>query len=83
MIFHFLKNIAQLATEVSEIPLTNIEAGEKESEFSTDFDVEQFIEEIRKLGCLWNTSLTSYKDRNAKQNAWQIISKIFNKDGKH
>ena len=77
--------IANPATEPSGAPLTSIEAGETEEErgVSTDFEVELFIEEIRKLGCLWNTSLSSYKDRNAKQNAWQILSNIFNKDGKN
>ena len=74
--------IGNQATESSETTLANIEASEKE-EVSTDFDVELFIEEVRKLGCLWNTSLSTYKDRNAKQNAWMIISKIFNKDGKN
>ncbi|XP_028418946.1 uncharacterized protein LOC114544533 [Dendronephthya gigantea] len=81
------QNISNSATEQanpaidsSEAPLTNIEAGEEERGMSIDFEVELFIEEIRKLGCLWNTSLSSYKDRNAKQNAWKILSNIFNKD---
>jgi hypothetical protein len=40
----------------------SIEAGEAEEErgVSKDFEVELFIEETRKLGCLWNTSLSSY-----------------------
>ncbi|XP_028396781.1 uncharacterized protein LOC114532138 [Dendronephthya gigantea] len=71
---------ANPAIESSEAPLNNIEAGEEERGMSVDFEVELFIEEIRKLGCLWNTSLSSYKDRNAKQNAWKILSNIFNKD---
>ena len=57
--------IANPATEPSGAPLTSIEAGETEEErgVSTDFEVELFIEEIRKLGCLWNISLSSYKDK--------------------
>ena len=34
------------------------------------FDTDIFIEEIREFGCLWNTFLSSYKDKNAKNNAW-------------
>ena len=48
----------------------------------TVFDKELFIEELRQLGCLWNTSLPSYKDRNVKANAWKNLSQIFDRDGK-
>ena len=48
----------------------------------TVFDKELFIEEIRQLGCLWNTSLPSYKDRTVKANAWKKLSQIFDRDGK-
>ena len=46
------------------------------------FDKELFIEELRQLGCLWNTSLPSYKDRTVKANAWKKLSQIFDRDGK-
>ena len=39
-------------------------------------------EELRQLGCLWNTSLPSYKDRTVKANAWKKLSQIFDRDGK-
>ena len=48
----------------------------------TVFDKELFIEELRQLGCLWNTSLPSYKDRTVKANAWKNLSQIFDRDGK-
>ena len=47
----------------------------------TVFDKELFIEEIRPFGCLWNTSLPSYKDRTVKANAWKKLSQIFDRDG--
>ena len=46
------------------------------------FDKELFIEEIGQLGCLWNTSLPSYKDRTVKANAWKKLSQTFDCDGK-
>ena len=51
-------------------------------EVETVFDKELFIEELRQLGCLWNTSLPSYKDRTVKANAWKKLSQIFDRDGK-
>ena len=47
-----------------------------------EFDRELFIEEVRSLPCLWNTSLVGYKDRAIKINAWKKLSSIFNRDGK-
>ena len=69
---HFFQSTATGSSETTE-------ASEKEREVSTDFDVELFIKEIRKFASLRSTSLSSYKDRNAKQNRWQIICK----DGKN
>ena len=47
-----------------------------------EFDRELFIEEVRSLPCLWNTSLVGYTDRAIKINAWKKLSSIFNRDGK-
>ena len=47
----------------------------------SEFDTEMFIQEIRQLPCIWNTSISSYKDRNVKANAWNTLKTIFNKDG--
>ena len=47
------------------------------------FDPEIFIEELRQLPCLWNTSLSSYKDRNVKTNAWKKLEALFNKDSEY
>ncbi|XP_057295971.1 uncharacterized protein LOC130624932 [Hydractinia symbiolongicarpus] len=46
----------------------------------TEFDKELFIEEVRKFPCLWNIYSTDYKDRNIKNNAWQELARIFQKD---
>ena len=35
------------------------------------------VEKLLKFGCLWNTSLSSYKGRNAKNNARQKLSNLF------
>lgn len=45
-------------------------------------DKEFFIEEVRQLSCLWDTSNPSYKDRTVKANAWKKLSEIFDRDGK-
>jgi len=47
-----------------------------------EFDKEFFIEKVRQLSCLWDTSNPSYKDRTVKANAWKTLSEIFNRDGK-
>lgn len=47
-----------------------------------EFDKEFFIEEVRQLRCLWDTSNPSYKDRTVKANAWKKLSQIFDRDGK-
>ena len=39
-----------------------------------EFEPGIFIEEIRQLPCLWNTSLAVYKGRNVKANAWNRLS---------
>ena len=54
---------------------------ETTSESCSEFETELFIEQVRAFPCLWNTSLSSYKDKTAKTNAWEGISKIFKKDG--
>ncbi|XP_057297481.1 uncharacterized protein LOC130629394 [Hydractinia symbiolongicarpus] len=46
----------------------------------TECDKELFIEEVRKFPCLWNIYSTDYKDRNIKNNAWQELARIFQKD---
>ena len=48
-----------------------------------EFDTESFIENVRELPCLWNTSLASYKDRNNKLNAWKQLSSLFNRDSEY
>ncbi|XP_028418615.1 uncharacterized protein LOC114544599 [Dendronephthya gigantea] len=47
---------------------------------NNEFDKEFFLEEVRTLSCLWNTSLSTYKDRTAKANAWKKLSEILNRD---
>ena len=51
-------------------------------EASFEFDKEMFIEEVRKYRCLWDINSESYKNRPIKQNAWDKIAAVFNKDGK-
>lgn len=48
-----------------------------------EFDIEEFIEELKNLPSLWNTSLISYKDRTVKSNGWNQLAKFFKKDGKY
>ena len=48
-----------------------------------EFNTEVFIESVRELPCLWNTSLVSYRDRNIKANAWKQLSSLFNRDGEY
>ena len=47
-----------------------------------EYDIEIFIEDLKDLSCLWNTSTVSYKDRNCKVNAWRKVAQMFNKDSK-
>ena len=53
------------------------------SSATREFHTEIFIESVRELPCLWNTSLTSYKDRAIKLNAWKQLSSLFNRDGEY
>ena len=46
------------------------------------FDKELFLEEVRKYRCLWYVTWPSYKERNAKANAWEKIAATFGRDGK-
>ena len=64
-----------------EIGSSNVSGTGSEYEETKEFDIEIFIEEIKNLPCLWNTSTASYKDRNCKLSAWEKLSKIFGKDG--
>ena len=61
--------------------LENVENTAPVDNSFVEFDVEIFIEEIRQLPCLWNTSLAAYKDRNIKANAWKRLSVMFGKEG--
>jgi len=45
------------------------------------FDHEEFINRLKELPCLWNTSISSYKDRLVKLNAWRKLVKLFDRDG--
>ena len=47
-----------------------------------EFGKEFFIEEVRQLSFLWDSSNPSYKNRTVKANAWKKLSDIFNRDGK-
>lgn len=46
-----------------------------------EFEVEIFLEEVRKYSCLWDISSPNYKDRNMKSNAWKAISSVFGREG--
>ena len=48
---------------------------------SKSFDHEEFIDQLKELPCLWNTSISSYKDRIVKLNAWRKLAKLFDRDG--
>ncbi|XP_046847454.1 uncharacterized protein LOC124441067 [Xenia sp. Carnegie-2017] len=39
---------------------------------------EKLIEEIEKYPALWNTKDTNYKNKNIKENAWQIVTDAVN-----
>ncbi|KAB7501363.1 Transcription factor Adf-1 [Armadillidium nasatum] len=42
---------------------------------------ERIIEEVKKYPCLWNKSLDSYRNQNARDNAWKMISLALNTPG--
>lgn len=48
------------------------------------FDTELFIEEIKKLPCIWDYTCAEYSNRTEKLKAWQYICSQFyeNFDGK-
>jgi len=48
---------------------------------SKSFDHEEFIDRLKELPCLWNTSISSYKDRIVKLNAWRKLVELFGRDG--
>ena len=52
-----------------------------EEMYSTEFNKELFLEEVRKYRCLWDISSEVYKSRPMKQNAWSKIGQLFNKYG--
>ena len=39
---------------------------------------EKVIEAVRAFPCLWTVKSKSYKDQNAKENAWKEVSKQVN-----
>lgn len=39
---------------------------------------EKLIEEIEKYPALWNTKDINYKNKNIKENAWQIVTDAVN-----
>ena len=45
------------------------------------FDHEEFIDRLKELPCLWTTSISSYKDRSVKFNAWRKLVKLLDRDG--
>ena len=47
---------------------------------SKSFDHEEFIDRLKELPCLWKTSISSYKDRIVKLNAWRKLAKLFDRD---
>lgn len=88
---NFSYNINEETTEIrceinedvteEALDLENVENTAPVDNSVVEFDVEIFIEEIRQLPCLWNTSLAAYKDRNIKANAWKRLSVMFGKEG--
>ena len=42
-----------------------------------------FLEELRQFKCLWDINVPSYKERPTKNNAWQMLAQLFNRDGKN
>ena len=63
------------------VPTPVQEELETTSKSCSEFETELFIEQVRAFPCLWNISLSSYKDKTAETNAWKATSKIFKKDG--
>jgi hypothetical protein len=57
-----------LAEESQEtFVLENVVNAAPDEDNVVEFEPGIFIEEIRQLPCLWNTSLAVYKDRNVKE----------------
>jgi len=48
---------------------------------SKSFDHKEFIDRLKELPCLCNTSISSYKDSIVKLNAWRKLAKLFDRDG--
>ena len=48
---------------------------------SQQYDVECFVSEMQNFPCLWNTSSRSHHNQNMRRNAWEELSKKFDKPG--
>ena len=46
-----------------------------------EVDKDLFLEAIRQYRCLWDINTESYKERNAKLNAWRELAHTFGHDG--
>lgn len=55
---------------------------EEEENQHLTYDPEVLIDLIKGEPCIWDTACRAYKEQNKKKNAWDKISKIFDKDGK-
>ncbi|CAB3989361.1 Hypothetical predicted protein [Paramuricea clavata] len=77
-----IEELMRQARRGSESEKTQQNTVEETESTSVEFDKEFFIEEVRQLSCLWDTSSSLYKDRTVKANAWKKLSEIFDRDGK-
>ena len=86
-----LKTIFAQASQDTEVSVGNNNIGDNESMIeNVEGDVseegnedERSIDlELRKFKCLWDINAPSYKERLTKNNAWQMLSQLFNRDGK-
>ena len=96
---HALKTIFAQASQDTEVSvgnnniddnkstIENVEGGVSkqgnEDERSIEFDKEIFLEELRPFRYLWDINAPSYKERPTKNNGWQMLSQLFNRDGKN
>ena len=71
----------------NESTIENVEGGVSkqgnEDERSIEFDKEIFLEESRQFRCIWDINAPSYQELPTKNNAWQMLSQVFNRDGKN
>ena len=63
-------NTAAISDKSFMSPMSDLYPDEEENSV---FDHENFIEEVKKYPCLWNTKLGSYKEQPKKKLAWQNI----------